>query len=650
MHKGFLIDEYCTAQGGQLYEHPQNGVYSCTLNQTDIRRNANKFYIIQIVQSGSSYYLYVRYGRVGAKGVTSQQPYHSAQMAASDFEGKFREKTGNHWYSREQFQAKPKKYFLANINYAQEMAAVVLPPPAAMIPSQLPRPVQDLITMLSDRNMMQQALVNLEIDLTKMPLGKITQQQLDMARAVLDQLQHLVVHRTFPTVVSEVARPSFAAPVAGLQFELVDDTPAVQSPALPVPAPVSPVPTVLPQVPVQTPPVNTTGFRAITFQPAAPRSTVARPAMTGPVFQPNSGFTPLNFQPTLNGSFRPVQSTFQPIFASAAHVLTPTFTPGPMTQPAVQLVLQGPTTLSSAHSTSGVIPLSEGHLNMELVNLSSRYYTYVPVNCGRNIPPVINNTAMIDKCRQVLDDLSNISVGVKIIDQSQRSTSNPIDSVYQDINTKIEPLARNSQMWAAINTYVTNSHGRTHSCKLQVMEIFTIEQAGKRAKFEAFSNQIGNHTLLFHGTPTSCGISIMKRDFYLNPEVLGASITGKMFGLGLYFANCSSKSFGYTRAETTGGIGCMFLAQVALGTSLDKLDSDSGLNKSKLDAAGCHSTKGIGRLAPASSVEVDGVKIPLGAIAENPDARALNYDEFIIYHVDQQLIRFLVLVKDLSSR
>ena len=41
--KGQLIDEFCKVKG-ELVEH--NGkIYSCTLNQTDIDANKNKFYI-----------------------------------------------------------------------------------------------------------------------------------------------------------------------------------------------------------------------------------------------------------------------------------------------------------------------------------------------------------------------------------------------------------------------------------------------------------------------------------------------------------------------------------------------------------------------------------------------------------------------------
>lgn len=49
-------------------------VYSATLNQTNVSRNNNKYYILQILQSDSDTncnFFFTRWGRVGAHGQNS---------------------------------------------------------------------------------------------------------------------------------------------------------------------------------------------------------------------------------------------------------------------------------------------------------------------------------------------------------------------------------------------------------------------------------------------------------------------------------------------------------------------------------------------------------------------------------------------------
>ena len=60
------------------------------------------------------------------------------------------------------------------------------------IKSSLPNPVQDLVKMIFNVETMKQALLSFEIDLTKMPLGKLSKNQLDKAYKVLSELQTLI--------------------------------------------------------------------------------------------------------------------------------------------------------------------------------------------------------------------------------------------------------------------------------------------------------------------------------------------------------------------------------------------------------------------------------------------------------------------------
>ena len=97
------------------------GEYGCTLNQTDIANNHNKYYIIQIVQEASgSYYFWTRWGRVGAKGQNSRKAMSTKADAVKAFEKKFSAKTLNSWGNRANFVKKPKKYMLIAVDHGED--------------------------------------------------------------------------------------------------------------------------------------------------------------------------------------------------------------------------------------------------------------------------------------------------------------------------------------------------------------------------------------------------------------------------------------------------------------------------------------------------------------------------------------------------
>ncbi|KAJ8776324.1 hypothetical protein J1605_015622 [Eschrichtius robustus] len=58
--------------------------------------------------------------------------------------------------------------------------------------SKLPKPVQDLIKMIFDVESMKKAMVEYEIDLQKMPLGKLSKRQIQAAYSILSEVQQAV--------------------------------------------------------------------------------------------------------------------------------------------------------------------------------------------------------------------------------------------------------------------------------------------------------------------------------------------------------------------------------------------------------------------------------------------------------------------------
>lgn len=486
-----LIDEYCDNKGGKLVEE-NNKIYNCTLNQTDIRSNKNKFYIMQLVEDGGNCIHFIRYGRLGEPGRISHRKFSDISAAKNAFKKQFRTKTGNSW--GDDFVKKDGKYFLTETSYEDELKKVNDSDIKKLdVPdSKLHQKVQDLIKMLSDINMMRNTLVQLDIDTKKMPLGKIKQSQLDLAKEALDSIQKMLQTKN----------------------KKIDDATAEK-----------------------------------------------------------------------------------------------------------------------------------------ITDLSSQYYTYLPYACGRRKPPLINSGKIINNYRDILDDLRNIVVGVQIINDVQ-SDQNPIDAVYNNVKTEIKPVNKRNKMYGELTKYVANTHGSTHGAKLDVLEIFEINQEGKREKYDKFckDNNIVDKMLLFHGTPQSCVLSIFQKDFYLDTSKLkdiNVVQTGKMFGYGVYFADMVTKSFNYTRAYGTNDIACLILGEVAVGNMVERFKADYYVNKDSLAKTGHHSTKGVGKVAPSSGVKTkDGVIIPNGEAKATNRNTVLRYNEFIVYDIDQILIKYLILVKN----
>lgn len=68
--------------------------WSVLLNQTNVGANNNKFYKIQVLQSGGSYYCWTHWGRVGSVGQFKLDSYGSQDAAEKEFKSKFKQKSG----------------------------------------------------------------------------------------------------------------------------------------------------------------------------------------------------------------------------------------------------------------------------------------------------------------------------------------------------------------------------------------------------------------------------------------------------------------------------------------------------------------------------------------------------------------------------
>jgi predicted DNA-binding WGR domain protein len=89
--------------------------YSAILNQTNIGKNNNKFYIVQLLHGYDKYHVWTRWGRVGEPGKTNMDSFDSLNLCIAGYEKKFKEKTGNKWINKDSFEPKTGKYVLVEI-------------------------------------------------------------------------------------------------------------------------------------------------------------------------------------------------------------------------------------------------------------------------------------------------------------------------------------------------------------------------------------------------------------------------------------------------------------------------------------------------------------------------------------------------------
>lgn len=173
--------------------------YDCMLNQTNIGHNNNKFYLIQLLESYSEYAVFTRWGRVGETGMSATQEFNKAdeESAIKYFCKKFNDKTKNKWENRANFEPKAGKYTLIEVEDADEeelqetsvKLAEVDDSTKAVQPSKLDKATQDFVKLVFNEDMFKEQMTKFEIDVKKMPLGKLSKAQIAKGFEALEELE-----------------------------------------------------------------------------------------------------------------------------------------------------------------------------------------------------------------------------------------------------------------------------------------------------------------------------------------------------------------------------------------------------------------------------------------------------------------------------
>ncbi|KAK4788973.1 hypothetical protein SAY86_020292 [Trapa natans] len=177
-------------------------IYDAMLNQTNVGVNNNKFYVIQLLEcdTGGSYMVYNRWGRVGVKGQNKLLgPYTSQESAIHEFSEKFYAKTRNHWLNRKDFTCYPKCYTWLEMDYSEKEEADVkdklvsahalsIQPRETKLEARLAK----FISLICNVSMMKQHMMEIGYNAEKLPLGKLSKSTIMKGYDVLKRIADVI--------------------------------------------------------------------------------------------------------------------------------------------------------------------------------------------------------------------------------------------------------------------------------------------------------------------------------------------------------------------------------------------------------------------------------------------------------------------------
>ena len=148
----------------------------------------------------------------------------------------------------------------------------------------------------------------------------------------------------------------------------------------------------------------------------------------------------------------------------------------------------------------------------ELLDACNDFYTKIPHSFGFSVPPLITTMQEVRAKIQLLETLGDIQLGMQIIGQDEVEKSreekerrergeirNPIDTHYEKMSIKLEPLDEASADYKLLENYIQSTHAATHSLyNMKVENIFVCEKDSL-----PFQDDVGNRMLLFHGSRLS---------------------------------------------------------------------------------------------------------------------------------------------------
>ena len=286
----------------------------------------------------------------------------------------------------------------------------------------------------------------------------------------------------------------------------------------------------------------------------------------------------------------------------------------------------------------------------KLAPLSNRYYTVIP-HAYSGLPPCLNSIKRLHRESELIETLRQMMFTNQILKRRSKR-KNPVDVHYKALRCDINKISKFCTEYNMICKAMKGTHAAGHNkYELKVLDVFEVNRKGSEFRHMPFRNAFegkenGNCKMLWHGSRLSNFVGILSQGLRIAPPQ--APKTGYMFGKGIYFADCVSKSANYIHATQQHPFGLLILCEVALGNVHKELKAkwfDRAPNR-------YHSVQGCGKHVPerGSAGDIGGYELAMGPIVRTEDQKvidnaALDYNEYIVYDVGQVRMKYIVLTK-----
>ncbi|KAG2713579.1 hypothetical protein I3843_04G174400 [Carya illinoinensis] len=182
-------------------------IYNTTLSMSDLSTGVNSYYILQIIQDdkGSDCYVFRKWGRVGNEKIGGTKLEEMSKSdAIHEFKRLFLEKTGNPWEAwaqKQNFQKQPGRFFPLDIDYG--VTKQVSKNRKNDAASNLAPELVELMKMLFNVETYRAAMMEFEINMAEMPLGKLSKRNVQKGFEALTEIQNLLNNNAHDPSVKE---------------------------------------------------------------------------------------------------------------------------------------------------------------------------------------------------------------------------------------------------------------------------------------------------------------------------------------------------------------------------------------------------------------------------------------------------------------
>lgn len=277
-----------------------------------------------------------------------------------------------------------------------------------------------------------------------------------------------------------------------------------------------------------------------------------------------------------------------------------------------------------------------------LMELSSKFFTLVPHNFGRQTPPVLNDDKVVQDKKEVMLTLSDIELTQSLQKDKVNKDMHPLLEKYEMLECVLELIDKKTAEFKILEEY---AKACPNTRKGSLLDVWRIDRKGERERFAAHDD-IKHRKLLWHGTNVAVVAAILKAGMRIMPH------SGGLVGRGIYFASEHAKSSWYVSPhygtfEGEDMVGFMFLVEVALGREKSIQECDSSLTKAP---PGYDSVVARGRCEPdpkknkIKDFEGNEVVIPVGKPVPQKEwsESSFQQSEYLVYKESQARIRYLL--------